>query len=193
MKKMAWVYLTAAFLMPAFTAFGQQVALGLSYPSHDDRHHDNDHDHDHHGNVQTNGSWKDHDHDQDRRHWDPSWRYRHPYGFHQHRYWRPNYGYVSPIYVMPPRIFPTGYVPIGIEGQAYYYRDGMFYQEASNQLVIVPPPTGAIVSNIPTGHTTINVGGVTYHIYNNVFYKRVGGGYQVVDPPVEEEELVGRD
>ena len=113
------------------------------------------------------------------------WHWHYPYGFKDRHYWCYNYGNMVPVYTTI-NILPSGYVPVVIEGETYYYNKGIFYRLDGRQLVVTAPSIGAVVPNIPTGYTTEVADDVTYEMYNGVYYRHVIGGYKVVAPPLEE-------
>ena len=85
----------------------------------------------------------------------------------------------------PIDILPQGFTTISMGDDTYYYCRGVFYQKTvmEQKYVIVPPPVGAIVSDIPVGYELMLINGMIYYEYQGVYYKRVLEGYGVIFPP----------
>ena len=82
---------------------------------------------------------------------------------------------------------PDGFETIDVDGQMYYYNDGVFYQQEGDQLVIIPPVLGAVVDSIPTDYQIVMADGTHYLFTKGVFYQRVDEGFEVVEPPVSDQ------
>jgi hypothetical protein len=83
---------------------------------------------------------------------------------------------------------PDGFEAIDVDGQSYYYNDGVFYQQMGDQLVAIPPVLGAVVDSIPTDYQIVMADGTHYLFTKGVFYQRVDEGFEVVEPPVSDQE-----
>ena len=51
-------------------------------------------------------------------------------------------------------------------------------------ILVVPPPSGAIVVSLPPNCTAVNVGSTTYWNSGGAFYLPVAEGYKIVEPPL---------
>jgi len=111
------------------------------------------------------------------------WDQGHHEGHHgEHHYYhyhdRPHFGFhVSAFY-------PDEYYPVWAGGARYYYDDGVYYNYAGGDYVVVNPPVGAVVGTIPSDFQSVVINGVTYYSDNGVYYVYTSHGYQVVSPPI---------
>lgn len=83
---------------------------------------------------------------------------------------------------------PDGLETIVVDGQTFFYSDGIFYQEAADQLTVIPPVLGAVVDSIPEDYQVVMVDGINYLYTEGVYYQRVTQGFEVVQPPVSDQE-----
>ncbi|MBF0593586.1 MAG: hypothetical protein HQL22_01315 [Candidatus Omnitrophica bacterium] len=67
---------------------------------------------------------------------------------------------------------------------SYYYYDGLYYNRAGSDYVLIPPPIGVVVTSIPPDFHPVVINGVTYFTDNGTYYVYTRYGYQVVPPPV---------
>lgn len=66
----------------------------------------------------------------------------------------------------------------------YYYYDGLYYSRTGSDYLLIPPPTGAVVSAIPVEYRPVVINGVTYYTDSGIYYVYTRGGYQVVPQPL---------
>jgi len=101
----------------------------------------------------------------------------HYYRYHDH----PHFGFhVSAFY-------PDEYYPVWVGGARYYYDDGLYYNYAGGNYVVVAPPAGAVVSTVPSDFQAVVINGVTYYTDKGTYYLRTPSGYEVVVPPAVQE------
>ena len=99
---------------------------------------------------------------------------RHFYRWHDH----PRYG----IHL---HVLPAGYLTVRVGLHRYYYYDGLYYNYAGGEYIIVSPPIGAYVSVIPSDFQPVIMNGRTYYTDNGVYYILTRHhGYKVVVAPV---------
>lgn len=55
----------------------------------------------------------------------------------------------------------------------YYYYNGVYYEQRTDQYEVVSPPVGAIVESLPDGYETIEIDGETYYTVDGAQYKPV--------------------
>jgi len=79
---------------------------------------------------------------------------------------------------------PESSFTFSTRGMKYYYSDGIYYNWAGRDYVIIEPPIGAIVNMIPPDYHAVVINGVTYYTDNGTYYVYTRSGYQVVPPPV---------
>ncbi len=103
----------------------------------------------------------------------------------------PNYEYSS-VLSQPIDVLPQGYITVFVNGNTYFYCDGMFYQRdvREQKYVVVPPPIGAVIYDMPTGYQLMIFQGKTFYEYNGVYYQRTLTGFRVIEPPISS--LAGR-
>lgn len=81
---------------------------------------------------------------------------------------------------------PSDAVPLMVKGSRYYYESGVntyfaqVYAEGAIVYQVVPPPIGAVVSEIPANCNQQYFNGRQYLRCGNTYYEQVAGGYQVV-------------
>ena len=88
----------------------------------------------------------------------------------------------------PIAVMPDGFETVIVDGQAYYYNDGVFYQQVGGQLTAIPPVLGAVVDYIPQDYQIVMADGTHYLFTRGVYYQRVDEGFEVVEPPVSDQE-----
>ena len=88
----------------------------------------------------------------------------------------------------PIVIVPNGFETIMVDGQTYYYSEGVFYQKIGDQLVAIQPVFGAVVDSIPQDYQIVMADGTHYLFTKGVFYQRVDQGFEVVAPPGSDQE-----
>jgi len=97
----------------------------------------------------------------------------HYYRWHDH----PHYGYRM-------NFLPAGYDTVWVGGTVYYYYDGLYYQRAGFDYMLVNPPIGAYVNVIPPDFQPVNINGRVYYTDNGVYYVLTQRhGYKVVPAP----------
>jgi len=95
----------------------------------------------------------------------------------------------SPFMTVSPAIaLPDGLETIVVDGQTFFYSDGIFYQEVADQLTVIPPVLGAVVDSIPQDYQLVMADGVNYFYAEGVFYQRLEQGFEVVQPPMTDQE-----
>ena len=102
------------------------------------------------------------------------------------------YGHVNVIFpysdVDSPFAVPDGFDTVMVNGETFYYNQGVFYQQVGGQLTAIPPVLGAIVDNIPQDYQIVMADGVHYLVTGGVYYQRVDQGFQVVQGPVSDQD-----
>jgi Family of unknown function (DUF6515) len=83
---------------------------------------------------------------------------------------------------------PDTFEAVMVDGQTYYYNEGVFYQQIAGQLEVIPPVLGAVVDYIPQDYQIVMADGGHYLFTGGVFYQRVDQGFEVVEPPVTDQE-----
>lgn len=78
---------------------------------------------------------------------------------------------------------PDTFEAIIVDGQTYYYNEGVFYQQIGGQLEVIPPVLGAVVDYILQDYQIVMADGGHYLFTGGVFYQRVDQGFEVVQPP----------
>lgn len=94
----------------------------------------------------------------------------------------------SDVDLDPIAVVPDGFETVTVDGQVYYYNDGVFYQQVGDQLAAIPPVLGAVVDSIPTDYQIVMADGTHYLFTRGVYYQRVDEGFEVVEPPVSDQE-----
>ena len=89
----------------------------------------------------------------------------------------------SDVYPDPIVVVPNGFETIMVDGQTYYYSEGVFYQQIGDQLVAIQPVFGAVVDSIPQDYQIVMADGEHYLVTGGVYYQRVDQGFEVVAPP----------
>ena len=80
---------------------------------------------------------------------------------------------------------PDGYRRIGVRGHAYFYYEGLFYDDEALGYVIITPPVGAEIPESPPGAETVVVDNTVYYYAAGAFYvQQPDGSYIVVAPPM---------
>jgi Family of unknown function (DUF6515) len=79
---------------------------------------------------------------------------------------------------------PTGYMPIYVGGNPYYYYQGAYYEPEASGYVAVTPPIGAVVPTLPPGAEPVVVGQTVYYYAGGAFYLQQPQGFAVVAPPL---------
>jgi hypothetical protein len=85
-------------------------------------------------------------------------------------------------------VVPDGYETIMVNGETFYYDQGIFYSQVGDQLTAIPPVLGAVVDYIPQDYQIIMVDGAHYLFTGGVYYQRVDQGFEVAQPPVSDQE-----
>lgn len=98
---------------------------------------------------------------------------RHYYHYHEH----PSFG-------LRLSFVPDDAFTVSIGSGRYYYYDGLYYNRAGGEFVLVAPPIGAVVAAIPPDYHPVMINGVTYYTDNGIYYVYTRYGYQVVPQPV---------
>ncbi len=99
---------------------------------------------------------------------------------HYDRRHNDNFTYVITV---PDFSVPNGFEAIVVDGQTYFYAEGVFYQQSADQLVPIPPVVGAVVDYIPEGYVVITADGINYLFVRGIYFERVAQGFEVVVPP----------
>ena len=105
-----------------------------------------------------------------------------PYAYHPYRpfYWGPTW---HPVGFFLNALTADAF-RISIANQWYYYDAGTYYIPSGSGYSVVPPPVGAIISDLPDGYESTMVGNDMYYYYAGAFYLPVEQGYEVVNAPV---------
>jgi len=76
---------------------------------------------------------------------------------------------------------------------AYMFRDGQFFQQASDgSLVWTPAPVGAIITSLPTDATSVWYQNIEFLDCDGVYFQKTPYGYQVVNPPWPTNTIPGQ-
>lgn len=101
------------------------------------------------------------------------------------------YGHVDVILpyadVDSPFVVPDGFETVMVNGETFYYNQGVFYQQVGDQLTAIPAVLGAVVDNIPEDYQIVMADGVHYLFTGGVYYQRVDQGFEVVEAPGVED------
>lgn len=79
---------------------------------------------------------------------------------------------------------PSGYVPLSVGGNPYYYYGGAYYEQAPSGYVAVIPPVGAGVPTLPPGAEAISTPQGVYYYAGGAFYAQQPQGFVVAPPPL---------
>lgn len=89
------------------------------------------------------------------------------------------------------RVLPHGYITVRLGAHRYYYYDGLYYNYAGGDYILVSPPVGAYVTVIPSDFQPVIINGRTYYTDNGVYYILTRHhGYKVVAVPVAAAPVV---
>jgi len=83
---------------------------------------------------------------------------------------------------------PDGFETVMVNGETFYYNQGIFYQQVGEQLTAIPAVLGAVVDSIPQDYQIVMVDGDHYLVTGGVYYQRVDQGFEVVQPPASDLE-----
>lgn len=78
---------------------------------------------------------------------------------------------------------PDDLEEVVVDGQTYFYSEGVFYQQQGDQLVTIGAVVGAVVDYLPPGYQIVMADGVNYFVWGGVYYERLAEGFEVVVPP----------
>jgi hypothetical protein len=109
----------------------------------------------------------------DRNHDDNRHSNHHNYRYHD----RPNFG-------LRVSFLPDNFFTVSLGRSRYYYSDGLYYNRAGSNYIIVRPPVGAVVRALPVEYRPVTINGMTYYVDNGTYYIYTRNGYQVVPQPV---------
>ncbi len=90
---------------------------------------------------------------------------------------------VTYIPVSPAIVVPDDLEEVVVDGQTYFYSEGVFYQQEGDQLVTIGPVVGAVVDYLPPDYQIVMADGVNYFVWGGVYYQRLAEGFEVVVPP----------
>ncbi|MCD8741433.1 hypothetical protein LT679_12525 [Mucilaginibacter roseus] len=99
-------------------------------------------------------------------------------GYYGGGFYYPYRGFYSSYY-MPHigfsiGVLPFGYYPFYWNNAQYYYSDGLYYQQGTDdQYTVVEPPVGAEIKELPSKAQSIVINGVQYYELNGVYYQPV--------------------
>jgi len=96
--------------------------------------------------------------------------------FHHNHYY-PAVGYALDV-------LPTGNLVVNFRSGRFWFRSGVWFQQAGPRFVVVRPPVGVLVPVLPPAYSTVYIGGVPYYYANDVYYVQQPGGYAVAEPPM---------
>jgi hypothetical protein len=85
-------------------------------------------------------------------------------------------------------VVPDGFELVMVNGETFYYHQGVFYQQVGNQLTAIPAVLGAVVDSIPEDYQIVMADGVHYLVTGGVYYQRVDQGFEVVEGPGSGQE-----
>ncbi|HEY1872744.1 MAG TPA: DUF6515 family protein, partial [Chitinophagaceae bacterium] len=67
---------------------------------------------------------------------------------------------------------PFGYYPFYLNSVPYYYYNGTYYRNSSdNEYEVVDAPVGAVVTTLPKGAKAVTVNGEKFYEFNGTYYK----------------------
>lgn len=101
----------------------------------------------------------------------------HDRGRHYYHY------YDHPRFGLRVSFIPDTCFSVRLRGARYYYYDGLYYDRAGADYVLISPPVGAVVRVIPTDYRPVVINGVTYYTDSGTYYVYTRRGYQVVPAP----------
>ncbi len=101
---------------------------------------------------------------------------RHSSHHNYHYQDRPNFG-------LRVSFLPDNFFTVSLGRSHYYYSDGLYYNRAGSNYIIVRPPMGAVVRALPVEYRPVTINGVTYYVDNGTYYIYTRNGYQVVPQP----------
>ena len=78
----------------------------------------------------------------------------------------------------------AGYLQLLVNGDPFFYDDGIYYQQANDGYLEVYPPVGAVVPVLPAGAIEIAAGNLIYYSAGGAFYVQQYGGFAVAPPPL---------
>jgi len=78
---------------------------------------------------------------------------------------------------------PDGFEVVMVNGETFYYNQGVFYQQVGHQLTAIPAVLGAVVDSIPEDYQIVMADGVHYLFTGGIYYQRVDRGFEVVEGP----------
>ncbi len=79
---------------------------------------------------------------------------------------------------------PGGSTGVTLDGENYFYHDGVWFRRLDGRYVVIEPPIGIVAPILPPVYVSLSIGGAAYYYANEVFYARAPGqGYGVVPPP----------
>jgi len=87
------------------------------------------------------------------------------------------------VVVQAPPVATETYVEVVVNGDPFYYREGLFYRKGITGFRVVDAPVGAVLSAPPVGAIGIWIGDDEYLYANAAFYRKTPVGYAVVEPP----------
>jgi len=101
--------------------------------------------------------------------------------YHRHRYvyyrtpWY-NTWYLAPIFVQLPLVgdsvnnLPRDAVTLHVDGDDYFYHEGVFYYQYRDQYVVVSAPIGAEIELLPLNVIAFSLDQNNYYFANNTYY-----------------------
>jgi len=87
------------------------------------------------------------------------------------------------ISASPATVVPDDLEEVVVDGQTYFYSEGVFYQQEGDQLVAIGAVVGAVVDYLPPDYQMVMADGINYFVWGGVYYQRLAEGFEVVVPP----------
>jgi len=99
----------------------------------------------------------------------------------------------SVVVAPAPVVVNSSYQPIMVGNVQYMFRDGQFFQQASDgSLIWTPAPVGALTSALPADATSVWYLNTEYLDCDGVYFLKTPYGYQVVNPPWPTSAMSGQ-
>jgi hypothetical protein len=79
----------------------------------------------------------------------------------------------------------VGMHPEKLQGEEYYYDEGVFYLKGNGGYTVVAAPVGGVIKTLPKGYETVDVdeaGTIKNYYFGGTFYEKDAKGYKVVPP-----------
>ena len=78
----------------------------------------------------------------------------------------------------------VGYRRLFVNNAAFFYDDGIYYQQVGADYQEVYPPVGAVITELPDGAIEVEDGDHRYYYAGGAFYVQQDGEFLIVDTPL---------